>query len=231
MSNTRALKFALVLLLCPAGFCAAADDRIPQIVGSARDADSGEVVYREFHYCSSGYLLCSVEYRNTAGELIAQKELDYRSGKQNPALVMKDYRLDVERSYAYSDAEDLVVDAGFDNFVRSKWDVLAQGESVKFPFQVVGFDKPLKMLARLDEKPVCGEQELCLEILVDSWFLGMLADPISLSYSRDGRKLLRFRGLSDIKGEKGESLTVDISYEYRDGESAAELVSVPAARE
>ena len=62
----------------------------------------------------------------------------------------------------------------------------------------------------------CPGDELCLEIALDSWFLGLLVDPIELVYSRSARQLLRFQGVSNIRGEKGESLNVDIHYQYGD---------------
>ena len=83
-----------------------------------------------------------------------------------------------------------------------------------YAFLVAGFKKPLNMRADLDTSGDCHQAQLCLEINLDSWLLGMLVPPIELAYSRENRKLLRFRGVSNIKGENGESLNVDIYYQY-----------------
>ena len=55
-----------------------------------------------------------------------------------------------------------------------------------------------------------------LKVTLDSWFLGMLVDPIKLSYSKADRRLLRFQGVSNIVGPAGESLKVDLRYNYED---------------
>ena len=72
------------------------------------------------------------------------------------------------------------------------------------------------MRADRADQQACSQDELCLEIKVDSWLLGILASPIELAYSREDRKLLRFSGVSNIKGKNGESLHVDILYAYGD---------------
>jgi hypothetical protein len=197
------------------------------VIGSAYDLSSGNLVYREHHFCDVASIQCSVNYRDAAGELIAQKLLDYSSGPHSPSLVMKDFRQGEGSSQTLTGNSDWVVDAGFDNYVRSKWDTLDAGDPVKFPFLVPGFEKPLKMRAQRSASESCTIEELCLEIVLDSWLLGLLVDPIALSYSRSERKLLRFRGISNIRDVNGESFSVDIVYEY--GGRAAESEPTAAA--
>jgi hypothetical protein len=187
-----------------------------QVFGIAYDRESGQLLYREYHQCRSDSLECSVDYRDPSGDLIARKELDYTASLTRPVLVMNDYRSGLELNIEQDDRKGLVVDAGFDHFVRGKWADLISGDVVRFPFLVAGFDEPLKMRAGLDKTISCPAQELCLEIALDSWVMRFLADPIGLVYSRDDRKLLRYQGLSNIRGEQNESLFVDIHYQYED---------------
>jgi len=185
-----------------------------QVIGKAYDRASGQYLYSEYHSCSAGELECSVDYRDSSGQLIASKELNYSTGLTQPALLMKDYRTGTNTSVGSQYREGLVVDAGFDNFVRHQWDVLAAGDTVKFPFLVAGFEEPLNMRAYLNRSRSCGDEELCLEISLDSWLLGFLVEPIHLVYSRNNRTLLSYQGLSNIRGENSESLIVDIQYLY-----------------
>ena len=185
-----------------------------QVIGNAYDRESGQYLYSEYHSCTGDALECLVDYRDSSGELIASKKLNYTTGPTQPSLAIKDYRTGIDTRIASQHREGLVVDAGFDNFVRSQWDILATGDTVKFPFLVPGFDEPLKMRANLDRSRSCGDEELCLEISLDSWLLSLLADPINLVYSRENRRLVRYQGLSNIRGENSESLIVDIHYDY-----------------
>lgn len=185
-------------------------------LGRAFDQETGNFLYSEHHSCSEGALECSVEYRDDSGALIVHKELDYRGSLYGPALRIRDYRRETTLVVEPTEQRDVVVDAGFDNFVRSQWSSLSTGESVKFPFLVVGFDKPLNMIAKVDNSKPCSDRELCLEVSLDSWFLGLLAKPISLVYSIEEKKLLRYQGISNIRNEEGDALSVDIYYRYGD---------------
>jgi hypothetical protein len=212
-------NYLFTLLLCPVLLVAAlarADEMKQKIVGRAFDAGSGDFLYSEHHFCAHDMLACVVNYRDSDGQLIASKTLDFSVGRYQPTLQMRDFRSSLEYSFNTSEREDLVVDAGFDNFVRGNWDVLDEGEVVNFPFKVLGIDSPLEMRALRDRTGDCNDKQLCLKVTLDSWFLGLLVDPIKLSYSKEGRRLLRFQGVSNILGPGGESLNVDLRYAYGD---------------
>ncbi len=189
----------------------AAPDTSPDIIGEARDPDSGELIYLEQYYCSDDSLRCSVFYLRPNEELIASKELDYEPSKKAPVLTFRDYRSDREEIIDRAET-DAVVDAGFDNFVRLQWQDLAEGEEVKFPFRMVGRDDPIKM--RASREQACENDKLCLQIRLDSWLLGNLIDPIELTYDRDSQRLLRFEGISNLKNDRGRSQKVEIEYRY-----------------
>ena len=209
---------AVLAVLSPTTSFAQASEELPEkpkILGNAYDKTSGEYLYSEYHYCAPLTQQCSVHYRDSSGVIIAIKELDYSESPFSPALVMQDFRGGSDPTIINTNRDPaLVVDAGFDNFVRSQWEALDSGQLIKFPFLVVGFDKPFSMRAREKLKQPCTDDQLCLEVSLDSWFLGMLTDPIELAYDRSGRQLLRFQGLSNIRGPGGEKLTVDIHYQY-----------------
>ena len=190
-----------------------AEDWPLQAVGRAFDESGETLLYSEYHYCRSE-LACKIDYRKPGGDLIAHKVLDYSYGLHSPALIMTDYLSGKEERVGFGDSENVVIDAGFDNYVRSRWVELAGGESIDFPFQVVGFDRPLAMKAYRADRGSCSPERLCLEVGVDSWLLGLLVDPIALSYAVESRRLLRFRGISNLRDEGGETFQVDIRYEY-----------------
>ncbi len=207
-----------ITLLC-AAHSAMAQSELPLVaVGTAYDRTDGEVLYSEHHFCARESNQCTVEYRDLQNETFARKQLDYSQSQQAPSLVLIDYRTNSQVVADPGEETAMVVDAGFDNYVRSIWSDLYAGELVRFPFLVVGIDNPVDMKATRTPQEACDSDELCLEISLDSWFLGLLIDPIELSYSVQDRRLLRFSGISNIKGDEGESLDVDILYEYYDTE-------------
>ena len=186
-----------------------------KVVGKAYDLETGDYLYSEHHLCNAQTTLCNVLYRDDQGELIARKQVDYSSNLQSPSLQMEDFRLDAQVELQPLGDPELVVDAGFDNYVRLRWDELAQGATLKFPFQIMGRSNPLAMQAkRVVETDGCGSDELCLEVALNSWLLGMIVDPIELTYEVDSRRLMRFRGISNVRGDEGEKQFVDIRYSY-----------------
>jgi hypothetical protein len=211
MTRKRLRCFYFLLAILLPSMAAGADF---QILGSAYDLSGGEFLYSEHHRCTRDNLHCSVDYRDGVGDLIAQKKLDFSDSPHGPALLMQDYRRAVEFELSSDNRDDLVIDAGFDNFLRSKWSALEGGETVNFSFLVLGVEEPLMMQATMDDSSSCPVQQLCLVVNLDSWLLGLLVDPIQLSYSRDDQKLLRYEGPSNLQGEGGESLDVVIHYEY-----------------
>ena len=107
-----------------------------------------------------------------------------------------------------------MVDAGFDNYVRQRWTELMGADPVRFPFLVAGRDSPLAMRAGPDRQSECNPAQLCLQVELDSWLLRMLVAPITLTYDRESRRLLRFKGISNLKDAAGNSQSVDIRYQY-----------------
>lgn len=203
------LLFTLLALATPAGLVAS---ERPDIVGRAMDPESGDTLYLEHYYCSADDLVCKVLYLQPDRALIARKDINYRSSRKAPELTFRDFRTEQKLSVSRP-GEDLVIDAGFDNFVRSQWQVLDAGQEITFPFLLVDRDKPLNMRARKDAS--CDASQLCLEVRIDSWLLGFIVDPIKLTYERESQRLMRFQGISNLQTDSGRSQKVVIRYTYR----------------
>ncbi len=214
MQAAKVLHMLFLLVVFSTTSLAAQSWATPSILGKAYGKNTGAFLYSEQHFCSEQHLLCTVEYSDVSGEVFAKKRLDFRQSLVGPSLVMSAYRNQKEISIPASQNDELVIDAGFDNFVRGSWEELNDGKQISFPFLPVGFDKPLKMKALRSEKVGCEAQQLCLDIKLDSWILAMIVDPIELSYSRSNKRLLHFSGMSNIRDKDGETQNVDIYYEY-----------------
>lgn len=185
-----------------------------QVIGTATDLASGELRYTEHHRCDPSGQACSVEYRDAGGQLFARKRIDYSDSRNAPRLVFQDLRLGQTTRVGEQRDDALVVDAGFDNYVRQHWDDLAGGAVIRFPFLVAGREEPLQMRAQRQQDEACPPQRLCLDVSLDNWLISMLADPIRLQYDLATRRLLQFSGLSNIRDSGGDSLSVRIDYRY-----------------
>lgn len=185
------------------------------IEGEARDQRTGALLYIERHACGSTPVRCEVVYLDPRGELIARKHLDYHHGDWSPALFLQDFRAGEDIEVAAPADPSIVVDAGFDNYMRARWQQLSTGEKVAFPFLVAGQEQPFRMVARSVVFPGCDASRLCLEVQPEAWWLRLLLDPIELVYDRSSRRLLLFRGISNIADATGRSHYVEIRYTYQ----------------
>jgi len=218
-----------------------ADSKIGETVGLAYDLKSDELLYSETHCVSEDGTQRDVIYKDAESKLIASKQVDYSSGVTTPSFVQHnlyssefievgfeqgmvsmviidaDSRETLKSAQAQSSQKlPVVIDAGFDEFVRQNWDSLVSGESHEFQFPLADRER----LVDLRIKPLgCSyvtQTDQCFRLDVANWFLRMLVKPIELGYDSKSRRLTRFRGLSNIGDENGNGLVVDIKYDYAD---------------
>ena len=125
MRCTTLLKLFLAGLLLSQP---ASAQQLPDIIGTARDSSGQTILYQEHYYCEPDASACSVFYLDPAQQLIASKVIDYQPSLQAPSLLFIDYRSDREVVVqGPGTVDDLVIDAGFDNYIRKRWQQLQSG--------------------------------------------------------------------------------------------------------
>ena len=231
------LMLTLLILARPLG----ADDNIGETVGLAYDLKSDQLLYRETHCVSEDKLAREVIYQDAEGKLIAHKVLDYSSGATTPSFVQHNLysrelvEVTLEQgivSMAVVDADSrethksgsakpsaklpVVIDAGFDVFVRQNWDSLVAGDSHEFQFPLADREQLIDLRIKPLGCSYLTQTDQCFRLDVANWLLRMLVKPIELGYDTERRRLTRFRGLSNIGDENGNGLVVDIKYDYQD---------------
>lgn len=234
--------FGLIALVAlPAMSGAAANQSTKNFVGDAFALKSNDLVYRETHCGTQDELVSEVFYQLGDGTLIAHKSLDYQSGHMTPSFVqhniqskekievsfdqqaismsVKEQDNQASRStYRVIDtaSKPIVIDAGFDGFIRGNWDKLVSGKTQEFQFPLAS----RASLVSLQVKPsVCSyesETDQCFTLEPSSWFSRLLTSPIELGYDSNLTRLTRYRGLSNINDENGQGLVVDIKYRYQE---------------
>ena len=237
--NNYAAVFSGLLMILP-GVAFATSGKIGESVGLAYDLDSGELLYRETHCISADGFDHQVIYRDTDDKLIARKLLDYSTGMTTPSFVQHDHnsresirvRLDgdavsmaiidpdrAQNAVALAQPDEstpVVIDAGFDGFVRQHWDELVSGGSREFQFPFA--DRASLVELRI-QPTTCSyetQSDQCFRLDLSNWFLRALVKPIELGYDAATRRLIRYRGLSNLGDGNGNALQVDIHYSYDD---------------
>lgn len=210
-------------------------------IGSAYDLKNDEFLYREV-YCANGNPdEMEVIYRNEADRMIARKLLDYRTGPVSPSFVQHNlYSSEVievglsdgevkmavvdanssetkkSATSAAGDKMPVVIDAGFDEYVRRNWETLLAGEKKRFLFPFAEHARLLELRIKRSGCSYETDTDQCFKLELSNWLMRMLVAPIELGYDPEQQRLLRYRGLSNIGDGKGNGSVVDIHYDYKD---------------
>lgn len=216
---------------------------VAQTIGEAFDLNTNKPLYSETHCVSGDALTREVIYKDPENQLIAYKVLRYDTGSNTPSYVQHNVHsqdsiaveLEQERQEIIFTATDanrpeqpsvasvkpsaalpVVIDAGFDAFVRENWQSLVAGESKQFQFPFAARESLVELSIASASCSYATDTEQCFSLELNNWLLNMLADPIELGYDAKLQRLTRFRGISNISDGQGEALAVDIHYRYDD---------------
>lgn len=231
----RATTCAVVLSALAAGPAHAAD---LTFTGFARSLDTGDLLYVESHAVADPGGANEervVIYRCSAESApFARKHLDYRAARTAPAFDFDDARngfaegLNREgnsltvfaragtqapvRAERLNNRGPLVADAGFDEFVRERWAELERGSALRVPFLVPSLQGSVNFRARkVSETVIDGELASVIRLSLAGpvgWFLS----DIDVSYRKLDRRLMRYRGLTNIRDAAGRLLEAQIDF-------------------
>lgn len=203
------------------------------VVGEAFDIKNNVLLYREFHYYSNSDMNHRVIYRDPLDHLMVTKDIRYHTGLVTPeyslTVANKSEKVSVvwyqgqlkfqrndENFQLLKVSEPLVVDAGFDHYIRDNWKPLSNGETLEFYFPLVKRSTMAKLRVKSEDCTYSSVTDICYRLEVSNWLLRLLVSPIELGYNRDSKLLSRYRGLSNIEDDNGDGMVVDIHYHYKD---------------
>ncbi len=206
-------------------------------VGVVKNTD-GEVIYEEHH--SNDGVVSKVDYKNPSGEIIAEKMLDFDCLASAPNYVLnmkrdkwteqvnwEDGQLmvtkpDGSKSLAVVSADDLVIDAGFDNYIFENWTTLVSGEQKQIDFLHVPGKRLIELVVDLmpDDKAnefTDSNNVAVFKITTKNKLLRLFAKPIYLGYDRVSKQLDFYSGPTNLRGavaglDKSRQIVINYSY-------------------
>jgi hypothetical protein len=228
---------SLVLAFITASAPSAHADNLT-FTGYARSLDTGQLLYVESHAVTGAGTAQEkrvVLYRCSADSSpFARKLLDYGAARTAPAFEFDDARSGFAEGlkrdsrglvvFAREGAQaelriepldatpQLVADAGFDEFVRERWDSLERGAVSKVPFLVPSLRESVDFRVRkVDETRIGGDVASVIRLSL-AGPLGWFVPDIDVSYRKHDRRLLRYRGTTNIRNAAGELLKAQIDF-------------------
>jgi len=203
--------------------------------GEARDG-TGTLIYVEQDFVWDGGTRRLTLYRCPDGQPFARRQDDarggdpaapdfslddaqtgYREGVRRNAdgtrsVYVRMHRDGREKSAPLPTARHMVIDAGFDAFVRRHFDVLRAGITVPVAFLVPSHLKTINFkITRIDDARAAAHDEVAFRLELGSWF-GFLLPHIDVRYDAQTRALRRYVGLSNLRDARGDNLKVSIDF-------------------
>lgn len=225
------------LTLCAA---AAAAPGTHTFRGYAYDLDSGRFLYTEVHRQvieGDRWLGGTIAYYAPDGARIGFKTLDFAQDPYVPVYQLDlatggGYREGITRvtadridmrkkGYGAREAREasvprrgtMVADSGFHSFLRDRFADLLAGKTVEFTFAVSGELDTFRFRARrIEDREFEGKPAVQLKVDPSTW-LRLLADPLYILYEPGERRMLEYRGISNLHDPRTrKAYTVRIVY-------------------
>jgi hypothetical protein len=194
-------------------------------VGAAYDIDSGKLLYREVHDVTienGRAVRGSTVYVDAGGNQIARKTADYQPDPYVPVFAFEIPGLKYEeaitgngdavvmtrktggklREARVAKKTPMAADAGLLNLIADQFPTLLEGKSLKLTIAVVArLDRFTVRLRRIDDIQFAGRPAVRFQLEHDSP-LRLLLNPLVLTYDPETRRLLEYRGQSNIRDPK-----------------------------
>jgi len=202
-------------------------------VGRAYAVGSSSPLYTEEHRWDEHH--DSVRYRWPDGRIFATTDVDFSHSFISPAYILKYLATGMDsgarwagsklilfhdrREATVDYAKPLVINAGFLFFVRAHWDDLLSGKTAGFDFAVPNRLTTVTLQVRrvsAAESDIIGGDPTWhyFQVEAASPMLRAVMKPLSFAFDAR-RRLMVFRGASNVKVENGETPQVLIRYEYQ----------------
>lgn len=227
-------SFIFSTLLCGSINSVYAVDNI--IIGNAYSLKTGSLLYRETHKEISD-ALHKVEYLEPDGKVFGRKTIDFSQSLIAPSLTQLNER-NGEEIYVRQENSDFVVrykesssskptskrvkininiiiDAGFDGFIKRSWSVLESGKKLDVDYLVPSKQTTFRFrFSRAACVTGTKTDAVCFSLSPVSWVVKLAVDPIIVAYDESEKKLIRFTGRGNVANTKGKYENVDIQYRY-----------------
>lgn len=106
----------------------------------------------------------------------------------------------------------IVASQGLHYYLISNYEKMKTEQKFLLKFLIPGRLDSYKFILSYKGKSKDGLDEF--EVEIDNWILRMFAPSLILRYQPETKRLIYYKGLSNLSDEKGEMMSVEINYKY-----------------
>ena len=224
------------------GLTAGLDAQVVRYRSNAYDMKTGKYMYTENHaehWENGKHAYSVVTYTDPQGKVMAVKRIVFRKSKISPDFDLSDKRTGLEegaringnsatlyhkqssseakKSKTLSVPSPIVVDGGFDYFVRQNMQSLLAGKTLTGNFTVSHrLDYFPCRIYKVKDLTYLERDAVMFVMEPTNVVIRQLADPIYIVYDKKTGRLLRFTGVSNLEGPDGNNYRVNIVFRYPD---------------
>jgi len=194
-----------------------------------------------------------VRYYSPENRLLAEKFIDFAQSATAPEFELNDYRngylegaKKVQKGFELFARRDdqlplkqkvvqvpepAVVDGGFDEFIKARWEDLQKGKKIEFNFVTpIEQDYFAFTVKKVAETQFDESAAVVFEMSADSALVRMFVKPIRLTYDRADKSLLQFEGMTNLNNDEGRSYTARLVYPKQDVTKSGQLAQTEQRR-
>lgn len=136
-----------------------------------------------------------------------------RKGKKRGRTVSKTKEFEINNGTMMSQ--------GYHNFIVSKMDQFSPGQEIEIEFiaanKLASFDFKVRYTGPKKLKISKKEKDLApvgFELEINSWLIGMFAPKLLVTYDKKSKRILQFKGITNILAANGDAQDLTIDYSY-----------------
>ncbi|MCE3009158.1 MAG: hypothetical protein LW875_00930 [Proteobacteria bacterium] len=200
----------------------------------------GQVVYLENHmsdYGAGGQIVrARTEYTRRSGEVIAVIDSEFKDSLSAPAHFFEDKRTGHRHGIRYENGQlvlfsqdkgkseetkTLTIDKaspaltvgcqGLFYYLQQNYDELVKRKKIPLKFMIPGkleyYDFEMELVREVDGVAY-------IEVHIKNWFLRLFAPKLDVRYDIKSKRMIYYKGLSNLQTDKGETQAVEIEYSY-----------------
>lgn len=201
--------------------------------GIATELKKGEFLYKEIHFIekdSQGFnKKITSSYLDKNNSLFAKMVSDFSKNRMIPETTFEDFRFKTKQVQEFSTSNELelthfknqskisskvinlssntVAGQGFDNYIKENFSNLTSNR-IKF----VVLDQLDFFHFFAEALPPKAENLAEFQLKISSFFASLIVSPITVTYSKDSKNLVKYQGLSNIFSDNEKSQEVLITY-------------------
>lgn len=214
----------------------------------AYDFSSGIFLYSENHrevYEQDKHSYSIVEYKDPTEKVFARKKIEFQKSRTSPDFFLEDFRsgymdrarvidtnaqrfqVEHRRSQSQSlKAKSLtigglvVVDGGFDYFIRDNFETLSSGTVVRGNFLLTNrLDYFQCRIQKTRDVSYRGRPAIQFSLRPENFIIRQLADTVLVTYDTKSKRLLEYVGISNLQGSVPDDFPkVKIVFQYKPGQ-------------